>query len=149
MRVFCTNNDCIHEKCGECTKETITVSEIYDEGCEDFFHYFDTDEYNNCYYKAVKTKDGKQAKTKVYRGKRIEYNEYVFYTDARVIDDKDFCVTEARTGFGVGNFDKLKTPSIWKLFVEREKGIPNVETLPLAEWNNGGYEIVEKGGSEE
>lgn len=148
MMVFCTNHDCIHEKNGECTKEIITVSDLYDEGCEEFEHYFDTEEYNNRYYKAVRTKDGKTAKSKVWRGKRIEYNGYVFFTDERATEDRDFFVTEARMGMSAGGFDKLKEPSRWKIFVEREKSFPDVETLPLAEWNDGGYEIVEKGGAE-
>ena len=144
MLVFCNNDDCIHEKCGQCTKEAVMIGEIYDGGCGDFYHYIDTDEYDNIYYKAVKTKDCKHAKTKVYRGKRIEYNGYVFYTEGRVIDDR-FYVTEARTGYFIGEFSSLKSPSRWELFVKREKEIPNVETLPLAEWNDGGYEIIEKG----
>ena len=144
MIVFCNNDDCIHEKCGQCTKEAVRIGEIYDGGCEVFSHYIDTDEYDNIYYKAVKTKDSKRAKTKVYRGKRIEYNGYVFYTEGRVIDDS-FCVTEARPGYFIGEFSSLKIPSRWEFFVKREKEIPNVETLPLAEWNDGGYEIIEKG----
>lgn len=141
-RVHCYNTDCIYCALNDCSciKDIVSIGEDYECGCDDYSPYYETEEYNQKYYIAVKA-DGKPAKAVRYHGKLIEYNGRTFFTADRITDGEYYRLTEKRTGVDVGTFAKLKTR--WEKFIELEKQIPDVETLPLAEYDgHGKYKIV-------
>lgn len=141
--VSCHNTECIHcdMKDYHCTKTSIAVGEHFDGGCIDLEPYYNSEDYSHKYYICVKTKSGELAKAVKY-GKRIEYNDRVFLTTERITEYRECNLTDAVTGYGVGMYRNLEErfPAI----CEKAKSVPNVETLPLAEWDNGGYILVKE-----
>ena len=142
--VTCEHTDCVHcnTKDFHCEKECVLFSEEYDEGCSEYESYLDGDDYSEKYFICVRTKDGKSAKAVKPRGKRIEYKGRVFFTSERVSDDEGYGITDAETGLHVGTFALLEDR--FDRILERAEKYPKVESLPLAEWCNGGYVIVEE-----
>ena len=140
--VSCTNTECIH--CDNtdfhCTKSYITVGDDFDCGCSKLDPYYNYPDYDVKYYKCVKTNDGELGKRRCY-GKRIEYNGRVFFTSDRITDDGSYQLTDALTGYAVGMFKQLEQR--FCKICEMAESIPNVETLPLAEWEVGDYVLVE------
>ncbi len=143
MRVLCSNVDCTHccQDDFHCTKEWITVGEEYDEGCNSYENYLDTEEYSEKYKIRVTTKDGRTAKAVKYHGKPIEYKGRTFFTSEMVRSDGMYRLTDKDTGMLVGMFSQLEDR--FSEICRIAKDIPSVEELPLAEWDNGGYVIVE------
>ena len=132
--VYCDFEYCAYNINGVCTKDRITIGEEYAYVCDDFLHYQDTGEYSHPFYKAVKMKDGVVAKALSKRGKKIEYQGLVFYTEDRVFDD-EIWVTEERTGFGV-TFSLIKDRI--ESLKEKIEEFPNVQDYPLAEPDSHG-----------
>ena len=144
--VSCQYTDCIHCDMRDyhCTKDYITIGEEFENGCNDFEPYYNSAEYYEKYYKCVETKTGELGKC-IFSGKRIEYNGMVFFTSERVTEYKECCLTEARTGYGVGMYRDLENR--FQKICELAEKYPNVDTLPLAEWDYGGYVLVKEGGN--
>lgn len=141
--VYCSNRDCIHLRCGICQRSNISIGEDCDEGCFDHFSYLDTDEYSHAFYTAILDKNNVKGKAAHYRGKRIEYEGYVFYTTDRTDNGEAYRLTEERTGVNAGRFDMLKKR--FDLFEQRVKEYPDVKDLPLAEYKGSGlWEVVER-----
>lgn len=136
MTVYCYADDCIYCEKGCCTRDEIWVS--VDTECEDYKSYTDSAEYREGFWKAVKV-DGIAAKAYA-RGKRFEYNGYVFFTQSKITEDEDFYLTDERTGVSVGRFAKLKEK--WEKFVELSKDIPDVSSLPLACYDPYGHLVL-------
>ena len=141
--VTCSNVDCIHCDRADfhCTKDRIFVGGLFDGGCEDFNPYYNTAEYDNKYYKCVTAKDGKIGRCACY-GKRIEYNGRLFYTSDRITENGEYYLTDAKTGYAVGTYKQLEQR--FEKICELAEKMPNVVLLPLAEWDNCGYVIVEE-----
>ena len=141
--VCCENKDCIHLKDGFCQNNTILIGEDADEGCFNFSSYLDTEEYSHTFYKAILDKNNVRGKAPHCRGKRIEYEGYVFYTTDKTDTGEAFRVTEERTGVNAGRFDWLKER--FDLFEQRVKEYPDVKDLPLAEYKGSGlWEVIER-----
>lgn len=128
MIVGCWLSECKWCRNGWCHRDTITIDELKE--CEDFEDYRDT--YTDSFWKAI-IDDGKPFRRLVNKGKKIEYNGYVFYTEDRITDDENYDLTEERTGIGVSDFRRLKEPKRWELFVERVRTYPDVLTYPIKE----------------
>ena len=141
--VSCNNADCIHcdQSDFQCTKSIITVGDGFDCGCDDLEPYYNSQEYDNKYYKCVKTKSGELGKCECY-GKRIEYMGRVFFTSDRVTEDGTYVLTDAFTGYSAGWFRDLGER--FEKTCKKAKELPNIETLPLVEWDNGGYILVKE-----
>ena len=140
--VSCTNIDCRYCDSSDfhCTKSSISVGDGFDSGCDDLEPYYNSAEYENKYYKCVKTKNDELGRCVCY-GKRIEYNGRVFYTSDRITEDGAYKLTDAKTGYNAGEYSKLEQR--FDKLCELAKKIPKVVSLPLVEWDNGGYVIVE------
>ena len=82
-------------------------------------------------------KDGKPYRKLVEKGKKIEYNGYVFYTEEKITDDETYCLTEERTGINAGEFIRLKDQKRWESFLERVGTYPDVSTYPIEEKKGG------------
>lgn len=145
--IYCTNVDCVHYDVNSftCKQNAVTIGDGYTYGCDDFIHYADNEEYSNEHYIAVKA-EGEVAKAVEY-GKKFVINGITFYTTDRT-DDDSFRLTHERTGYSVGTKERLMKS--WDKFLEIEKTLPDVETLPLAEKNTfGNYELVKEGDNNE
>lgn len=132
MMVSCWLSECKWNNNGWCHRGSITIDELKE--CEDFEDYRDS--YNDSFWKAL-TKDGKPYRKLVEKGKKIEYNCYVFYTESKITDDENYSLTEERTGLDMGEFRKLKEQRRWELFVERIGTFPDVTTYPIKEKKGG------------
>lgn len=126
--VGCWLSECTWCKNGWCQRNMITIGEDFE--CEDFKNYRDS--YTDSYWKAF-CKDGKPFRRLEKRGKKIEYNGYVFYTDDKITDDEEYFLTEERTGVGVCTFRRLKGQHLWDKFVEKVGTYPDVSTFPIEE----------------
>lgn len=126
--VGCWLSECEWCSNGWCQRKMITIGE--DLECEDFKHYRDS--YTDSYWKAC-SKDGKKFRRLEKRGKKIEYNGYVFYTDDRIDEGGNYCLTEERTGLALCDFVVLKEQRRWEMFVERIGTYPDVSTYPIEE----------------
>ena len=84
--------------------------------------------------------DGKITAKEYARGKKFEYNGYVFFTQSKITEGENFYLTEERTGVCVGSFATLKEK--WDKFVEALKNIPDVSSLPLACRNSCGRLVL-------
>ncbi|MBR2434832.1 MAG: hypothetical protein IKB22_05110, partial [Lentisphaeria bacterium] len=127
--VYCSNNDCKYCRVtdSQCTKTSIFVGDGFDCGCSDLDPYYNSAEYNEKYYKCVKTKDGQLGKCASY-GKRIEYSGRVFYTSDRITESGDYRMTDAESGYFAGTYRQLEDR--FDALCEKAKNIPNVESLP-------------------
>lgn len=141
--VTCQNTDCKHCNVSDhtCQKQVITVGEEFDCGCSELDPYYNCEEYNEKYYKCVKTKSGEPGKCESY-GKRIEYRDRVFYTFDRITEDGDYRLTDAETGYYACTFEELGQR--FDKLCEKAKNIPNVESLPLAKMDGGSFVIVKE-----
>jgi hypothetical protein len=126
----------------------VSVGDDYTYGCDDYECYLDSDEYREKFWKAVKTADNKTAKAVDY-GKKVELNGRVFFTKDKILGDESHTITDKRTGFFVGTIAWLKDN--WEKFLDREKKVLDVESLPIAVERGGKYYLVEdqKGGEDE
>lgn len=148
--IWCSNADCRYcsPYTNQCEKNMVSVGDDYTYGCDDYECYLDSDEYREKFWKAVRTIDKKAAKAVDY-GKRIELNGRVFFTKEKIMDDESHTVTDQRTGLLARSPAWLKDN--WEKFIELEKKIVDVESLPIAVERGGKYYLVEdqKGGEEE
>ena len=141
-RIYCVNSDCVSCTDGECTRDFISIGNNDCDICEDYENYRDTAEYKNEFFMCVKAKDGRTAKA-LKKGKLIKYNGINFYTTD---DDRrpDFMtVTDIRTGLRI-SFNMLKDEKWWQRYLEQSKKHPDVQTYPLAEWNENSREYIIK-----
>lgn len=139
--VLCYESFCRWNNNGTCGNACIAID---DEGCQDYESYLDTEEYQNTYYIRVLASDGKQAKA-IKKGKRIEYNGYVFFTDGCTNLGDDVHVTEERTGLDCGRLSALQSSSDrWEKFVAAASKESNCADLPLVEYdeNTREYQYV-------
>ena len=132
MTVSCWLSECKWNKNGWCQRGSITIDELKE--CEDFEDYQDS--YTDSFWKTI-IEDGKPMRKLAVNGKKIEYNGFVFYTEEKITDDENYCLTEERTGIGVSEFSKLKQPRRWEQFVERIGTYPDVSTYPIKEKKGG------------
>lgn len=134
MTVYCLNEDCVYNDGIRCTRNCISVGENYENGCEDYKSYLYTKQYQDVFYKCVKTESGKIGALKS-RGKRIEYDGYIFFTQNK--EGEEMFVTDEKTGLSCGRFEKLKDPCFWKKFIKVREETVAVYKLPLAIEING------------
>jgi hypothetical protein len=129
----------------ECEKTFISIGEEFEVGCDDYECFLETEEYRHKFYIAVKTDDNKVARA-VDFGKKVELNGRVFFTKERIMEDESHTVTDKRTGLLARSISWLKDN--WEKFLELEKKVVDVESLPLAVKECGVYHIVDeqKGG---
>lgn len=125
-QVFCEADDCKWCECGFCKRGEITINCAWE--CDSFESYRDS--YTDSYYIVCGTVE-KPLRRLVKRGKKFEYNGYVFYTKDRIFSDEQYYVTEERTGIGCGVFAMLKDR--WDKFLERIATYPDVSTYPIEE----------------
>ena len=146
--IICSNYDCLHcdKYSYHCQKDIVAVGCEYDEGCEDYLSFLDSEEYGEVFFKAVKTKDGIPGRAKE-TGKKIECNGRAFYTRDKVAEDESYSITDERTGLLIANMAWLKDN--WEKFLESEKKFPDINTYPLAVLKGDKYVLAEKGGAEE
>lgn len=149
--VSCENTKCVYcdQEKWTCTREIIRVGENYPDGCMDYLPYTVTADYMNPFYICVETEDGTLAKAEK-RGMKIDYVcGMCFYTHERLTPDLRCSLTEERTGYRCGTLHALvNDPDIIKQIMERAKELPDVNTLPLAQWEktdeiSGHYVLVE------
>ncbi|MEE1303119.1 MAG: hypothetical protein UHD64_10090 [Bacteroidales bacterium] len=141
-RVYCANSDCISCENNECIRDFISIGDNECDICEDYEKYNETADYQHEFFVCVKAKDGRTAKA-VKKGKLIEYKGVAFYTTD---DDRkpDFMmVTDVRTGLGI-NFSMLQVEKWWQMYLEKSKEQPDVQTYPLAEWDERSREYIIK-----
>ena len=125
--VDCWKTECRWNCDGSCTRGHITIDELCEcEGYEDYRSL-----YTDSYWIACSDKKQGKCRKLVTRGKRIEYNGYVFYTKDKIDDEGYYRLTEERTGFDVGDFCNLKDEKRWEHFVEVEKTLPDVMSYPV------------------
>ena len=129
MIVYCDRNECTHNDGMHCNCESISISDENADICDKYESIYNTSEYQQTYYKRVLTAD-KKVGALASKGKKIEYNGFVFFTDSLPSDD--IFVTEERTGLGCGSFEKLKMPERWAKFVEIISKETSVNDYPLA-----------------
>lgn len=92
--IFCHADACVHNDEGYCMRDQITVSEELE--CTDYKYYFDTEEYQTEYFRAVE-KDGARYKVR-RRGRRaVENNIAFFYADKTLTEVTD--IIEEQTGY--------------------------------------------------
>ena len=128
--VYCDYNDCICNKNFICTKEIISIGDSIGENiCEDYMPYNELPEYQNEYFICVKTQDGNIGKA-AKKGKRIERNGFVVYTQEYPVIDDDIYVTEERTGVKVYLRAAIDN---WDKFCEKVKEADDVKDYPLCE----------------
>lgn len=141
--VNCQNTDCKHCNVSDhtCQKQVITVGEEFDCGCRELDPYYNCEEYNEKYYKRIRTKSGEHGKYESY-GKRIEYRDRVFYTFDRITEDGDYRLIDAETGYYVCTFAELE--QLFDKLCEIVKSVTNVESLPLVEMVGGDFVIVKE-----
>ena len=95
--------------------------------------YTATEEYQHEYYIAIKTKDGIIGK-RLQTAKRLEINGIAFYTESSPLLSEDkIALTHGRTG--VGGFTVKDIKEKFDHFMEKQKKYPDVESLPLVEWD--------------
>ena len=139
-KIFCANTDCTGCKDYLCIREFISIGENEDGVCENYECYLDTVEYQNEFYICVKAKGGKIAKA-LRKGKQIQYNGAIFYTTDKDTTPEYMTVTDAYTG-KAGLLASLQKPNLWEKYLEIKKTTPNVQTLPLAEWDEKSREYI-------
>ena len=122
--VSCWADNCKWCNYGWCNKGSISISDEYE--CEDYEIY--SYSYTDSYW-IVKLIDGKPHRKFIKKGKKIEYNGFVFYTKDKITDSGDYFLTDARTGVGVCRYNELEKR--WDKFIERESKYPDVMTLPI------------------
>lgn len=126
MNVGCWLLKCKWNENGWCNRGSITIDELKE--CEDYEDYQDS--YTDSFWKAF-IENGEPYRKLVENGKKIEYNGYVFYTEQKITDYETYCLTEERTGLGVGEFGRLKVQSRWDKFLEMVGTYPDVSTYPI------------------
>ena len=126
--VGCWNTECNWNKGGWCQRGMISISETLE--CEDFEDYRKS--YTDQFWKAC-GKDGKSFRRLCEKGKKVEYNGYVFYTEDKIDDTEEYELTEERTGVFICSLARLKEPKRWDKFVSMNGTYPDVLTLPVVE----------------
>ena len=111
---------------GWCNRDMVTISEDYE--CEDFEIY--SNSYKEPYWIAC-LDEGVAKRKFVERGKKLEYNGFVFYTKDKITQSGNYFLTEARTGMGVCPYYELEKR--WDKFLEKIGNYPDVMTLPIYE----------------
>ncbi len=143
-RVYCLNVDCAYldSDTGLCGCSCITIGDEYECGCENYEPYNESPDYQEEFYIAVYAENKVKARAKA-KGKKIIYEEREFFTRDTILASDFFNVTDKRTGLAVG-FSYLK--SHWEKYLEAEKNYPDVETLPLAVFDEHSqkYKLVEE-----
>jgi len=143
-RVNCFNCDCVHfdSDTGVCNCSCIAIGDEYECGCDEYKPFYESHDYQEDFYIAVLTKNKVRARAKV-KGNKIIYKEREFFTRDKISESGTFIVTDKRTGLSVG-FLYLKEH--WEQYLEIEKDYPDVETLPLAVYDeeSGKYKLVEE-----
>lgn len=142
-RVYCTLTECVHNDGCMCERDVISIGEDYVMGCDDYEDYLDSEDYQTEFFIRVMAADKKIARAK-RKGKRIEYNGYVFYTEDK--ESPEMSVTEEMTGLRIGRFRMLKDAKNWNLFVENIPTFEPVTELPMTMYNHDTrqYEYVKK-----
>ena len=144
MQVNCYNTDCMYLTVfNTCGNNYISLD---DEGvCDSFLHYITDKEYQEKYFIAVKTANGKKGKA-LKHGKKLEIFGYTFFTsDNYKLLGEQSRVTEERTGFLCGSIAQLKAH--FEKFKMLESKEPSCSSYPLCEYNEniGKYIPQEEG----
>lgn len=145
---MCWNENCIHNEANQCVCQSgiVNIGSDFENGCDEYLCYLNTPEYNERYFIAKKSINGLPCHRIEKYGKKIEFKGFTFYTQSyNSQDDKmQYQVTESRTGYYCGLLNDLQNPKMWQKFIEKEKNLPNVMDLPLAEIQDGEYVIVKE-----
>ena len=132
--VGCWNTECIWNKGGWCQRGVISISETLE--CDNFEDYRKS--YTDQFWKACKDKDGRKYRRLCEKGKKVEYNGYVFYTEDKIDDTEEYYLTEERTGVFISTMARLKEPKRWDKFVSLIDTYPDVLTLPIEKRGENG-----------
>lgn len=141
-RVYCANSDCIGCVDGECIRDFISIGDNECDICEDYESYRETAEYQHEFFMCVKAKDGRTAKA-VKKGKLIEYKGVVFYTTDNDRRPDFMDVTDKKTGLRI-SFALLQDEKWWQRYLEASKIRPDVQSYPLAEWDERSRKYIIK-----
>lgn len=139
--VYCSSEDCKWYRNGECDRGSITLD--YDNECDDFESYLDTDEWQKPYWKRMIDREIEQIYRVSFHGKEIEIKGVKFFVD----DNSDFATaTEETTGLNAGRRCDLER-NIDRIIEAISKGqIPPLETLPIGEYDPVTGKITPKEG---
>ena len=138
--IWCQQEDCKNLHCDRCTAKMI---EIDDDGtCSTFEDYRETPEYQEEFFKAVRTHDGEPGRVKC-KGKRITVNGVDFYTQSSPnCSLEHITVTHAFSGFFCGNLKELQEQ--WSEFMKTNAPTTDVHSFPIAEFDEESREYFIK-----
>ncbi|CDX01266.1 Hypothetical protein DPCES_1379 [Desulfitobacterium hafniense] len=131
--VNCYQPECVNNKNDICTLDSIHIA--FDEFClgngfylcADYKNVFHAPEYQERYFIRVKdTKTRREEKAR-RNGKRLELFGMVFYTENDTRYDKDWWLTEEKTGLGVSKKYVLENPDKVRKVIEE---VTPVSELP-------------------
>ena len=75
--IYCDENYCVNNTTGKCELSEISIMNGH---CSDFDDITDGEDYQHEYYKSIKHRAEDRVYKRKCRGKRIEHEEFVFYT---------------------------------------------------------------------
>lgn len=143
-RVYCTNYDCMYCEGDSqiCCASMIVIGDDKIYGCENYRSYLDTTEYNEEFYKLIGEKGKPIGRERSY-GKKIVYNDRIFYTTEKSLNNTWAFLTDAKTGLGV-KYQQLEEK--WDKFLELISKQPDIETFPIiVKDSSGKWQRVEGG----
>lgn len=130
MNVYCANDECKWNNEGECNRGEITLD--YENQCEDFESYLDTEEWRKPYWKRMHDHKTGQPYRVLFYGKEIELKGERFFVDT---NSKYANVTEEKTGLGCGIVQELESCIDRIIEYKRKNDLPPLETLPIGEYD--------------
>lgn len=135
--IVCDYFDCIHRSAnGICDARQIYLVE--DGLCSEYASYRSLPEYQHDFFRAERYTSELTGATKVYKradkGKRLEFDGYVFYTTNDTRKGAPENMTEEKTGYLVPGdlFTNPKRKENLSAFIRKMQSgeIPNINTLP-------------------
>lgn len=124
MMIFCHADGCCHNEDGFCNRNEISVSDELE--CTDYEYYYDREEYQKEYFRAVE-KDGVHYKIRC-KGRRAVVNGIAFFYVDKVLKDVTKIIEE-QTGYLMyykDLWDNIIPEKIKEILVEQG----NVADLP-------------------
>lgn len=126
----CSETSCIYnDERFYCTAEHVNLEMDSYNICGAFEHYSDSEEYSHKYYKRILDRETKEQQKDEAKGKKIEFEGLVLYTEDDMIHDKDCWCTEEITGI-VAPMSELKNSERLAMFKEEIKKLVPVIELP-------------------
>ena len=139
--VSCDNEDCAFYdlETGNCTKDYISLDTETERNCADFVSFLSSKEYQETYWitVAIKKNDSNLGRVKM-RGKRIEINGVIFYTqDDTRLDENRIYLTDRETGVRAYTIEWIKEN--WDKFLKAKENYIkthsfNLMDLPICDY---------------